>query len=46
MKKIVIELWVEDELEVNDENVGSELGKALFTNSGNLSYYEDTNGEG
>lgn len=42
MKKVVIELWIEYDVEVNDENVGSELGKALFGNSKNLHYFEET----
>lgn len=36
MKKITIELWLPDEEEVNDENVGKALGIAIMAN--NLKY--------
>ena len=32
MKRVIIELWIPDEEEVNDVNVGKALGVAVMTN--------------
>lgn len=39
MKKIFIEVWLDEKEDTNDENVGKALGKAFMTNS--LNYIEE-----